>query len=162
YITSVSDERGRRTVMDLLETDAHVYPVGRLDYNSEGLLIMTNDGDMTQNLTHPSHEIGKQYIVTVRGNVDEALTTLRLPFMLDGRETVPAQASVLRETATGGTLTITIYEGRNHQIRRMCEMSKLDVVRLRRVSIGKLELGSLRSGKSRELTDREIAYLKEL
>lgn len=162
FITSVKDERGRRTVLELIDLPIRVYPVGRLDYNSEGLLLLTNDGELTQSLTHPSHEIGKQYIVTVRGDVDEALTTLRLPFILDGRATVPAQASVLRETADGGTLSITIYEGRNRQIRRMCEMSGLEVVRLRRVAIGKLEMTGLRTGEWRELTDREVAYLKGL
>lgn len=162
YITSVSDEKGRRTVLDLIDLPTRLYPVGRLDYNSEGLLILTNDGALTQSLTHPSHEIGKQYIVTVKGDVDEALTALRLPFVLDGRETVPAQAQVLRETTEGGTISITIYEGRNRQIRRMCEMSGLEVVRLKRVSIGKLELSGLRAGEWRHLTDKEVAYLKGL
>lgn len=162
FITTLKDERGRRTVLDLIDLPTRVYPVGRLDYQSEGLLLLTNDGELTQSLTHPSHEIGKQYIVTVKGNVDEALTALRLPFVLDGKATVPAQASVLRETSEGGTLSITIYEGRNRQIRRMCEMSGLEVVRLKRVSIGKLEMGALRSGEWRHLTDKEIAYLKGL
>lgn len=162
FITTLSDEKGRRTVLDLVDVPDRVYPVGRLDYNSEGLLLMTNDGELTQNLTHPSHEIGKQYIVSVHGDVDNALTALRLPFVLDGRETVPAQATVLRETSEGGTISITIYEGRNHQIRRMCEMCDLEVIRLKRVSIGKLDLGKLRTGQWRELTDREIAYLKGL
>ena len=162
FITTLKDERGRRTVLDLIDLPVRVYPVGRLDYQSEGLLLLTNDGELTQSLTHPSHEIGKQYIVTVRGNVDEALTALRLPFVLDGRATIPAQASVLRETSDGGTLSITIYEGRNRQIRRMCEMSGLEVVRLKRVSIGKLEMSGLRVGEWRELTDKEIAYLKGL
>lgn len=160
FITSAKDERGRRTVMELIDVPERLYPVGRLDYNTEGLLLLTNDGELTQSLTHPSHQIGKQYIVTVRGDVDEALTALRLPFVLDGRATVPAQANVLRETAEGGTISITIYEGRNRQIRRMCEMCGLEVVRLRRVAIGKLEMRGLRVGEWRMLTDREIAYLK--
>lgn len=162
FITTSSDEKGRRTVLDLIDLPTRVYPVGRLDYNSEGLLLLTNDGALTNELTHPSHEIGKQYIVTVKGDVDEALTALRLPFILDGRETVPAQAQVLRETSDGGTLSITIYEGRNRQIRRMCEMSGLEVVRLKRVAIGKLEMVGLRAGEWRHLTDKEIAYLKGL
>ncbi|MBR5479335.1 MAG: rRNA pseudouridine synthase [Clostridia bacterium] len=162
FITTSSDEKGRRCVVDLIDLPTRVYPVGRLDYNSEGLLILTNDGALTQQLTHPSHEIGKQYIVTVKGDVDEALTALRLPFVLDGRETIPAQAQVLRETAEGGTLSITIYEGRNRQIRRMCEMSGLEVVRLKRVAIGKLEMSGLRAGEWRHLTDKEVAYLKGL
>ena len=162
FITTLSDEKGRRTVLDLIDLPTRVYPVGRLDYQSEGLLILTNDGELTQSLTHPSHEIGKQYIVTVKGNVDEALTALRLPFVLDGRETVPAQANVLRETSDGGTFSITIYEGRNRQIRRMCEACNLEVLRLKRVSIGKLEMTGIRAGEWRHLTDKEVAYLKGL
>ena len=162
FITTLSDEKGRRTVLDLIDLPTRVYPVGRLDYQSEGLLILTNDGELTQSLTHPSHEIGKQYIVTVKGNVDEALTALRLPFVLDGRETVPAQANVLRETSDGGTLSITIYEGRNRQIRRMCESHNVRILQLTRVAIGKLKLDKLEVGKWRHLTDKEVAYLKGL
>jgi len=162
FITSVKDEKDRRTVLDLIDLDERVYPVGRLDYNSEGLLILTNDGELTNRLTHPSHSVGKQYIVKVRGDVDAALTRLRLPFELDGRETAPAQINVLAEDARGGLLSFTIYEGRNRQIRRMCEESGLDVCRLKRVAVGRLELGKLPGGRWRYLTEDEIEYLKSL
>lgn len=162
YITTVKDEHDRRTVLDLIDIDVRVYPVGRLDCNSEGLLILTNDGELTNRLTHPSHSVGKQYIVKVRGDVDAALTRLRLPFVLDGRETAPAQITVLAEDAQGGLLSFVIFEGRNRQIRRMCEESGLEVRRLKRVAIGNLELGRLPGGRWRYLTDDEIEYLKNI
>ena len=162
YITTVKDEKDRRTVLDLIDIDERVYPVGRLDCNSEGLLILTNDGELTNRLTHPSHSVGKQYIVKVRGDVDSALTRLRLPFMLDGRETAPAQITVLQEDALGGLLSFVIFEGRNRPIRRMCEESGLEVRRLKRVAIGKLELGKLPGGRWRYLTEAEIEYLKNI
>lgn len=162
YITTVKDEHDRRTVLDLIDIDVRVYPVGRLDCNSEGLLILTNDGELTNRLTHPSHSVGKQYIVKVRGDVDAALTRLRLPFVLDGRETAPAQITVLAEDAQGGLLSFVIFEGRNRQIRRMCEESELEVRRLKRVAIGNLELGRLPGGRWRYLTDDEIEYLKNI
>ena len=162
YITTVKDEKDRRTVLDLIDIDQRVYPIGRLDCNSEGLLLLTNDGELTNKLTHPSHTVGKQYIVKVRGNIDSALTRLRLPFVIDGRETAPAQVAVLREDAQGGLLSFVIYEGRNRQIRRMCEESELEVVRLKRVAIGGLELGRLPGGRWRYLTEDEVDYLKGL
>jgi len=163
YVTTLSDEKGRKNAAMLVsDCQMRVYPVGRLDYNSEGLLILTNDGELTNRLTHPSHSVGKQYIVKVRGDVDAALTRLRLPFELDGRETAPAQINVLAEDARGGLLSFTIYEGRNRQIRRMCEESGLDVCRLKRVAVGRLELGKLPGGRWRYLTEDEIEYLKSL
>ncbi len=162
YITTVKDEKDRRTVLDLIDIQERVYPVGRLDCNSEGLLILTNDGELTNRITHPSHSVGKHYIVKVRGNVDDALTRLRLPFELDGRETVPAQINVLQEDALGGLLSFVIYEGRNRQIRRMCEEAGLEVRRLKRVAIGNLELGKLPGGRWRYLTEAEIEYLKNI
>lgn len=162
YITTVKDERDRKTVLDLIDLDERVYPIGRLDCNSEGLLLLTNDGELTNKLTHPSHSVGKQYIVKVKGDVDTALTRLRLPFVLDGKETAPAQVQVLREDPEGGLISIIIHEGRNRQIRRMCEESELDVVRLKRVAVGALTLEKLPIGRWRYLTDDEIAYLKGL
>lgn len=162
YITTAHDEKDRRTVLDLIDIPERVYPVGRLDYNSEGLLLLTNDGELTNRLTHPSHMVGKQYIVKVRGDVDAALTPLRLPFVIDGRETAPAAVQVLREDAEGGLLSFVIHEGRNRQIRRMCEESGLTVVRLKRVALGRLALDKLPSGRWRYLTQDEIDYLKEL
>jgi len=162
YITTLEDERDRKTVSELVDVGTRVYPVGRLDYNSEGLLIMTNDGELTYRLTHPSNEIPKGYIVTVRGHLETALTTLKSPIMIDGRETKPADISVLRENSEGGLLHITIREGRNRQIRRMCEAADLKVLRLKRVSVGDLVLDKMPAGRWRHLTDKEVKYLKSL
>ncbi len=162
YITSLDDEKDRKTVDELVDVGTRVHPVGRLDYNSEGLLLMTNDGSLTYRLTHPSSEIPKGYIVTVRGKLEDAITTLKSSIEIEGRATKPADVSVLREDSEGGLLHITIREGRNRQIRRMCEAANLRVVRLKRVSIGELVLDKLPAGRWRFLTDGEIKYLKSL
>ncbi len=162
YITSLDDERGRKTVNELVDVGTRVHPVGRLDYNSEGLLIMTNDGELTYRLTHPSHEIPKGYIVTVRGHLETALTTLKASIVIDGRETKPADVTVLRENSDGGLLHIIIREGRNRQIRRMCEAADLQVLRLKRITIGDLALDKMPAGRWRHLTEREVKYLKSL
>ena len=162
YITSLDDEKDRKTVDELVDVGTRVHPVGRLDYNSEGLLLMTNDGALTYRLTHPSSEIPKGYIVTVRGKLEDAITTLKSSIEIEGRATKPADVSVLREDSEGGLLHITIREGRNRQIRRMCEAANLKVVRLKRVSVGELVLDKLPAGRWRHLTDGEIKYLKSL
>ncbi len=162
YITTLDDEKDRKTVAELVDVGTRVHPVGRLDYNSEGLLIMTNDGELTYRLTHPSSEIAKGYIVTVRGNLEESLNVLKAPIEINGKMTKPAEIKVLREDSEGGLLHITIHEGRNRQIRRMCENADLRVLRLKRVSIGDLMLDKIPAGRWRHLTDREIKYLKSL
>ena len=162
YITSLDDEKDRKTVSELVDVGTRVHPVGRLDYNSEGLLVMTNDGELTYRLTHPSHEIPKGYIVTVRGNLEEGLTTLKSSIEIEGKMTRPADVSVLRENSDGGLLHITLREGRNRQIRRMCEAADLKVLRLKRISLGDLVLGKLPVGRWRHLTDSEVKYLKSL
>ncbi len=162
YITSLDDEKDRKTVNELVDVGTRVHPVGRLDYNSEGLLIMTNDGSLTYRLTHPSHDIPKGYIVTVRGKLEDAITTLKASIEIDGRLTRPADVNVLRENSEGGLLHITIREGRNRQIRRMCEAADLKVLRLKRVSVGDLVLDKLPAGRWRHLTEKEVNYLKSL
>lgn len=162
YITTLDDEKNRKTVNELVDVGTRVHPIGRLDYNSEGLLLMTNDGALTYKLTHPSSEISKGYIVTVRGKLEDALTTLKTPIEIDGKLTSPADVSVLRENSEGGLLYITIHDGRNRQIRRLCEAAELKVLRLKRVCIGDLQLDKLPSGRWRHLTEKEIKYLKSL
>ena len=162
YITSLDDEKDRKTVDELVDVGTRVHPVGRLDYNSEGLLLMTNDGELTYRLTHPSHEIPKGYIVTVRGNLEEGLTTLKSSIEIDGRLTRPADVNVIRERTDGGLLHIILREGRNRQIRRMCEAADLKVLRLKRISLGDLVLDKLPIGRWRHLTEREVKYLKSL
>ena len=158
YVTTLSDERGRRTVAQLVSgCGARVWPVGRLDLDSEGLLLMTDDGDFTQRLIHPSHQVEKEYLVTVEGDVDRALPVLSGPMELDGVPLSPAKVRVLsREGAARARLSVVIHEGRNRQVRRMCALAGLEVKRLKRVREGDLTLGGLRPGEWRRLTPREL------
>ena len=162
YVTTVSDEQGRKTVMDLL-TGIHtrVYPVGRLDRDSEGLLLLTNDGTLTHRLLHPSHEVSKEYHVTVSGPVEHAAEKLRRIRDVAGMPIQPAEVRQLRRTGDRAELSIMIHEGRNRQIRRMCARCGLEVLRLQRVREHCLELGELPLGQWRYLTAEEIAALKK-
>ena len=161
YVTTVSDEQGRKTVMDLL-TGVHtrIYPVGRLDRDSEGLLLLTNDGALTQRLLHPSHEVSKEYRVTVSGPVEHAAENLRRIRDVAGMSIRPAEVQMLRREGNRAELRIVIHEGRNRQIRRMCARCGLEVLRLQRVREHCLELGTLPLGQWRYLTAAEIAALK--
>lgn len=161
YVTTLSDEKGRKNVADLVaDCGTRVYPVGRLDLDSEGLLLMTNDGDLMQHLLHPSGEINKTYHVSVYGAVDGAAARLAAITDLEGEKIRPAQVKVLRRTAETAELAITIHEGKNRQIRRMCAACGLTVKRLRRVQEHSLTLGDLPAGKWRYLTAAEVAALK--
>lgn len=156
-VTTLRDEKGRRGVTELLGgLHARVYPVGRLDMDSEGLLLLTNDGDFANALAHPSHEVDKCYHAWVRGAVtDAALDALRAPMTLDGYALRPARVELLHREDGGALLALTIHEGRNRQVRRMCEQVGLRVTRLRRVREGSLELGNLGVGQWRHLTEEE-------
>ena len=159
YVSTLKDERGRKTVRQLVAgCHARVYPVGRLDADSEGLLLMTNDGDLTLSLTHPSHEAGKTYLVSVRGDLAR-LPELEQPMDIDGYTVRPAKVYIRDQASpTEAHIEMTIHEGRNRQIRKMCEKCGLDVRRLKR---GELHLDpKLAPGKWRMLTPEEIAYLK--
>ena len=161
YVTTLSDEKGRKTVADLVrDCRARVYPVGRLDLDSEGLLLMTNDGDLMQHLLHPSGEVNKTYLVSVFGPVDGAAEKLAAITDLEGERIRPAQVKVLRQTRQTAELSITIHEGKNRQIRRMCAACGLMVKRLCRVREHSLELGDLPLGRWRYLTADEVAALK--
>lgn len=160
YVTTVSDELGRKTVMDLIDVKARIYPVGRLDKDSEGLLILTNDGSFANALTHPKHNYAKVYRVTVRPSVnDEILDKLRNGIEIDGRKTAPCDVNIVTEEEGRVVLEFILREGRNRQIRKMCESVNLEVARLKRISIGPVKLGMLQPGKSRELTDNEVRKL---
>ena len=164
YVTTLSDEKGRRTVAELVEgAGRRLYPVGRLDLNSEGLLIMTDDGEAANALMHPAHEVEKVYSVTVRGRVTQrqvaAMEALRA---IDGKEIRPAKVKLLSSDDEFTRLRFTIHEGRNRQVRRMCESVNLVVIRLVRTSEGELKLGKLRSGRWRLLTGDEVGYIKSL
>ena len=168
YVTTMSDEKGRRNVTELVKgVGCRVYPVGRLDMYSEGLLICTDDGELANRLMHPSHSFEKVYKVKVKGTVtDKSVTDLTAPMELDGYKLRPVEVKVIssgrrdRAGSVYSTLLITLHEGRNRQIRRMCENCGISVMRLKRVAIGKIELGKLESGKWRYLTEEEITYLK--
>lgn len=162
YVTTVSDELERRCVMDLLEdVEERVYPIGRLDRNSEGLLLLTNDGNFANNIMHPSRHVTKTYRVTVRPDInDEQLVALADGVELDGRKTLPANVLVVNKEPGRVVLQITIKEGRNRQIRRMCEAVGLEVARLRRTSIGPIKLGMLKPGSYRDLTAEELRAIR--
>ena len=162
YVTTVSDELDRRCVMDLLtDVEERVYPVGRLDRNSEGLLLFTNDGEFANSIMHPSRHISKTYRVTVRPDIsDEQLVKMSEGIEIDGKKTLPATVIVKEKQEGRVVLLITIKEGRNRQIRKMCEAVGLEVARLRRISIGPLKLGMLKPGTWRELTAEELRALR--
>ena len=165
YITTVRDDRGRKTVMDLLGANgAGLWPVGRLDINSQGLLLLTNDGAVTQRLTHPSFGIEKVYRVWVRGeNLEEAVKGMEGPLEIDGEAIQRARVRLVSQTKPGvGVLTVRIYEGKNRQVRKMCALFDLKVDRLIRVGEGELRLGELKSGAWRHLTQPEVAYLRRI
>lgn len=161
YVTTVSDELGRKTVMDLLpDFGCRIYPVGRLDKDSEGLLLLTNDGFFTNCMTHPSHEYAKVYRVTVRPAVnDEILFNLRNGIEIDGRKTAPCEVTVLTEEENRVVLEFILHEGRNRQIRKMCESQGLEVARLKRISIGPIKLGMLKRGDYKELSEQDVKKL---
>ena len=161
YVTTVSDELGRKTVMDLLpDFGVRIYPVGRLDKDSEGLLLLTNDGSFTNCMTHPSHEYAKVYRVTVRPSVDDnILYNLRNGVEIDGRVTAPCDVTVLTEEENRVVLEFVLHEGRNRQIRKMCESQGLEVARLKRISIGPIKLGMLKQGDYRELSEQDVKKL---
>lgn len=160
-VTSMHDEKGRPCVGDLVSCGVRVYPVGRLDLNSQGLLIMTNDGELTNRLTHPRHSIPKIYELDVVGPVSaEQLGILNSSMTLDGYVLLPVKTELLHSNDRFTTLRMTLYEGRNRQIRRMCEQVGLKVARLNRVAIGEVLLGDLPIGKWRYLTLSEIQKLK--
>ncbi|MCQ2441964.1 MAG: rRNA pseudouridine synthase [Oscillospiraceae bacterium] len=162
YVTTLSDEQGRKNVAQLVrDCGTRVYPVGRLDLNSEGLLLLTNDGDLTQKLTHPSHQVEKEYQVRVTGDVERALPLLRRDMTVDGVSYLAAKVRVLPSQAQGSTLlSVTIHQGKNRQVRKMCAACGLTVHRLKRVREGTLRLGELRPGKWRYLTEAELKALK--
>ena len=162
YVTTLSDEQGRKTVAELVkDCGARVYPVGRLDLDSEGLLLMTNDGALMQHLIHPSGEIDKTYQVSVYGPVQGCAARLASLTDLDGEPIRPARVEIMRQTRQTAELSITIHEGKNRQIRRMCAACGLTVKRLRRVREHTLELGDLPTGKWRYLTKEEVKALQE-
>ncbi len=166
-VTTVSDDKGRETVLRRFagEIPERIYPVGRLDYDSEGLLLLTNDGELAQRLLHPSREVDKVYLARVTGDLSlESIRRLRAGVLLaaETRKTSPAQVRVIRQEAFATVALVTIHEGRNRQVRRMFEAVGHRVLMLRRVQFGPLQLGSLGRGEWRELTEQEVQKLYDL
>ena len=166
YVTTLSDEAERKTVADLIrDVPERVYPVGRLDMHSEGLLLLTNDGQLAHNLMHPSHEVYKEYLVKLTPD-EEGLPSPEKPLSgvieLDGERLLPAKCRLLTKTENGYIMTIAIRQGKNRQIRRMCAKCGYTVNSLKRVSEGDVKLGELPSGRWRYLTEAEVRYLKSL
>ncbi len=160
-VTTVSDPEGRKCVLDhFRDYPVRLYPVGRLDYDSEGLLLLTNDGALTERLLHPSHQVDKTYLARVSGTVTpETAKRLRAGVMLDDHKTAPAKVRIVKQEALAALVLVTIHEGRNRQVRRMFEESGHQVLQLRRVRFGPLELGDLPRGQWRELTAEELRRL---
>ena len=165
YITSRSDDRGRKTVMELIDDpDERIYPVGRLDYHTSGLLLLTNDGDLANHIMHPSRKILKTYVAEVRGlfRMADAQKLRRGVDIGDRRPTAPAEIEILRQSDASSEVIIRIHEGRNRQVRRMMEAVGHDVLKLERTAVGNLKLGHLKTGRYRKLSENEIRYLKSL
>jgi len=163
YVTTLSDEKGRRNAAELVaDCGVRVYPVGRLDMDSEGLLLFTNDGEFANMLMHPKHEVNKTYLVTVTDFTAEKIERLAQPVILDGYTIKKPDVKLVR-TLSGNraVLAVTIHEGRNRQIRRMCDLAEMPVTRLTRISEGPIKLGNMKSGTWRYLTDAEVELLKK-
>lgn len=164
YVTTVSDDKDRPTVVDLMsDVDKRVFPVGRLDYNTTGALIMTNDGSLTYRVSHPKHEVYKTYLALVSGQVSkERLWKLRKGVDIGGYITKPAIVNIVKESKNSTVLEISICEGKNRQVRKMCKAIGNPVQELQRTAIGEVKLGHLREGAYRKLNPNEIEYLKNL
>ncbi|KXL52560.1 ribosomal large subunit pseudouridine synthase B [Anaerotignum neopropionicum] len=164
YVTTAKEQFGRPGVMDLVsQIEARIFPVGRLDYDTSGLLLLTNDGELTYKLTHPKHDVDKTYIAKLYGTPDDMdLQKFRRGVFIDGRQTKPAKMQILERGERQSTVEIVIHEGRNRQVRKMCEAIKHPVAQLKRVATGELKLGDLPKGKYRHLTPKEVKYLKSL
>lgn len=162
YVTTMSDELGRRCIKELIDdVPERVYPIGRLDKDSEGLLLLTNDGDFANFIMHPSHHVSKTYRVTVRPSIsDEQLVQLSSGVEVDGRMTAPAVIHVLEKQPGRVVLQMVIHEGRNRQIRKMCEAVGLEVARLKRTTVGPVKLGMLQPGEWRELKPSEVGMIR--
>ena len=163
YVTTVKDDLGRKTVMDLIDVKARLYPVGRLDYDTEGLLILTNDGDMANRLTHPRNEVNKTYVCRISGMLtDKERLQLERGVLIDGVKTAPARVRILKQDQHHTRCEVTIHEGRNRQVKKMFETVGKEVEFLKRVAVGDLRLGGLKRGEYRFLNDYEVEYLKNL
>ena len=163
YLSTASDDRGRKTVLDLVQSDARIYPVGRLDYDSEGLLILTNDGELTNKLTHPKHNISKTYLVSINSSITKKeIDILQNGVVIDGYKLHKCEIKLFEKAEKLSKMEIVIHEGRNREIRKMFETIGKKVIFLKRIKIENLNLGNLKRGEYRPLSKKEIDYLKSL
>ncbi|MEG6565878.1 pseudouridine synthase [Thermoanaerobacterium saccharolyticum] len=163
YLTTVKDQFDRPSVIDLVNIDDRVYPIGRLDYDTSGLLLLTNDGDLANKLMHPKNKINKVYIAQIKGVPDKMkLDMFRNGLCIDNYKTAKAEIDILKVANGNSTVRIVIREGRNRQIRKMCELIGHPVLKLKRVKIGNLDIGNLKTGQWRYLSKDEVEYLKKL
>ena len=163
YITSVKDEKGRKTVLDIVKVKERIYPIGRLDYDSSGLLLLTNDGDIYNKIIHPRVKINKKYLVNIKGKLSENdIKKLKTGIDIGDYVTAPAGVKIISEKEDSSLVEITIHEGKNRQIRRMCSALNHDVLTLKRIAIGDIKLGYLNRGEYRYLTEKELSYHKNL
>jgi len=163
YITSAKDELGRKTVMQLIDIKARLFPIGRLDYDTEGLLLLTNDGELANILTHPKHRIGKTYLVRLSGQLStDSIQQLEKGVIIDGETTQPAIVDIISGDVHNTRLNITIFEGKNHQIKKMFDAVGHQVEFLKRIAIGEIKLGGLTRGTYRDLNKKELEYLNSL
>lgn len=162
-ITSVKDQFDRKTVIDLIDVEERIFPVGRLDYDTSGILLLTNDGDITFKMSHPSHEIEKIYVAEVLGNFTEKeIRQFESGLQIEDYVTSPSKIKIMSENKDVSIVEITIHEGRNRQVRKMCEKIGHPVLRLKRIGFGELNVNDLKMGEWRYLTDEEISYLKSM
>ena len=163
YVSTAKDDKGRKTVLEIIDTDARIYPVGRLDYESEGLLLLTNDGDLTNKLTHPRNNISKTYYVIINSNISQKeIYKLEKGVVIDGYKLKGCKIFIISETRENTSMNIVIHEGRNREIRKMFEVIGKEVIFLKRTKIANLSLGKLPRGTYRQLSQTEIKYLKSL
>lgn len=162
-VTTVKDDLGRKTVMDFVDVKARLYPVGRLDYDTEGLLLLTNDGDLSNKLTHPRNEINKTYVCRISGVLKESeRLQMERGVLIDGVKTARAKVRIVEQDQHHTRCEVTIHEGRNHQVKKMFEAVGKEVEFLKRIAVGDLRLGGLKRGEYRFLNDSEVEYLKNL
>ncbi len=161
YVTTVKDQFGRKTVLDLIDIKERIYPIGRLDYNTSGLLLLTNDGELANRLMHPKYHIYKTYIADIEGAItNEEINKLREGVIIDDYKTAPAKVRLIKNHRDKAKVEISIYEGKNRQVRKMFDTVNHKVINLTRIAFGKINLGKLESGQWIELSDEEIKFLK--
>lgn len=161
YITTVKDQFNRKTVLDLINIKERIYPIGRLDYDTSGLLLLTDDGDLANKLMHPKYRIFKTYEVELKGSINkESINILRKGVLIDGYKTAPAKVKLLKQTQNNTSVQISIHEGKNRQVRKMFEAVGNKVIKLKRISFGNIGLGQLKPGQWKYLTVDEVSFLK--